>query len=261
MRFAMNHIVAPRLPLPDFLAMVRRLGITEVEIRNDIPDVITGWKPAAVRRAAADAGVTLISINALYPFNLWQDDLPDRAARLADYAAEAGVRALVLCPLNDGRRVEPQATAAALGALAGLLRERGLAGLVEPLGFPVSSMRTLHEGAAAIDAAGAADVFTLLHDTFHHHLAGETGVLPQRIGLVHLSGVTEPGLATDAMLDRHRGLVDAQDRVGNVAQVRELLAAGYEGAFSFEPFSPAVHDLPDPEAALRATMDFIAAQV
>ena len=40
MRFAMNHIAAPKLSLEDFFAMARALGATEVEIRNDLPDVL-----------------------------------------------------------------------------------------------------------------------------------------------------------------------------------------------------------------------------
>ncbi|MGB2892267.1 MAG: hypothetical protein WBC03_04945 [Albidovulum sp.] len=62
MRFAMNHIAAPKLALPDFFAMARRLGATEVEIRNDLPDVLGSWKPADVKAAAEAAGVTILSI-------------------------------------------------------------------------------------------------------------------------------------------------------------------------------------------------------
>lgn len=70
MRFALNHIAAPKLPLDAFLAMARTLGMTEVELRNDLPDVVGTVAPEVVAAAAARAGVTLISINALYPFNV-----------------------------------------------------------------------------------------------------------------------------------------------------------------------------------------------
>ena len=43
MRFAINHISAPKLPLAEFFAMCRRLGVSEFEIRNDIPDVLAKW--------------------------------------------------------------------------------------------------------------------------------------------------------------------------------------------------------------------------
>lgn len=254
MRFALNHITTPALSVEDFFALARRLGITEVEIRNDTPDVVGSVAPEAVKDAAAKAGVTLISINALYPFNVWSGDLPARAVALADYAQAAGAQALVMCPINDGTPVARADLVTALTAMAPILRDRGLTGLVEPLGFPISSLRTKAEAAAAIDEAGGADVYRLVHDTFHHTLAGETEVFPERTGIVHISGVVDPGVAVDAMLDPHRVLVDAADRLENLPQIRRLLALGFDGPFSFEPFAPEVQALADPEAALRASM-------
>jgi 2-keto-myo-inositol isomerase len=55
--------------------------------------------------------------------------------------------------------------------------------------------------------------------------------------------------------------VDARDRLGNIAQIKALIDGGFEGAFSYEPFSPEVHSLKDPKAALRASMDYIAKAV
>lgn len=261
MRFALNHIATPSLTVADFFALARRLGLTEVEIRNDTPNAVGSVPAEAVKAAAAEAGVTLLSINALYPFNVWSGDLPDRAVALADYAWAAGARALVMCPLNDGTPVARADLVAALAAMAPILRERGLTGLVEPLGFPVSSLRTKAEAVAAIDAAGGADVYRLVHDTFHHTLAGETAYFPERTGLVHISGVTDPGLAVADMLDPHRVLVDATDRLDNVGQIRTLLGLGYDRPFSFEPFAAEVQGLADPEAALRASMAHVAESV
>ena len=258
MRFAMNHIAAPKLALDDFFAMARRLGATEVEIRNDLPDIVGTRDPAEVRAAAAAAGVTILSINALYPFNVWSGDLPARAVALADYAAACGAQALVMCPLNNGTPVAQADLVAALAAMAPILRDRGLTGLVEPLGFPISSLRTKREALAAIDAAGGTDVYRLVHDTFHHHLAGETEVFPDRTGLVHISGVVDPDLAVDEMLDAHRVLVDAADRLENLPQVARLIALGYAGPFSFEPFAAEVHDRTDIEAALADSMAHVA---
>ena len=61
------------------------------------------------------------------------------------------------------------------------------------------------------------------------------------------------------MRDPHRVLVDAQDLLDNVGQVRALMAGGYDGPISFEPFSSDVHDLADSEGAIRASMEFMAA--
>ena len=48
------------------------------------------------------------------------------------------------------------------------------------------------------------------------------------------------------MRDPHRVLVDRDDRLGNIAQMRALLAGGYAGPFSFEPFALSVHALRSP---------------
>lgn len=261
MRFGLNHIAAPELSLEDFFAMARGLGITEVEVRNDLPDVVGKVAPAAVKAAAEQAGVDIISINALYPFNVWSGDLPDRAVAIADYARACGARALVMCPLNDGTAVAHADLVAALGAMAPILRERGLTGLVEPLGFPISSMRSKRQAVAAIDEAAGGDVYRLVHDTFHHHLAGETEFFAERTGIVHISGVVDPEVGVEQMLDGHRVLVDGGDRLENLPQIRALLAAGFDGPFSFEPFAPEVHALADPKAALRASIDFIQTQL
>ncbi|MFV0358997.1 TIM barrel protein [Tropicimonas sp.] len=261
MRFAINHISAPGQSLTDFFAMVRRLGVTEVEIRNDIPDVVGTMDPADVRAEAERQGITILLINALYPFNVWSGDLPERAVAMADYAQAAGAKALVMCPLNDGNQVDFDDLVEALTNMKPILEERGLTGLVEPLGFPVSSMRTKSLAIEAIRAAGGEGVYKLMHDTFHHHLAGETELFPEWTGLVHISGVVDPDVAVDDMLDAHRVLVDAGDRLENIPQVRALRTAGYDGAFSFEPFAEEVHNLADPEAALKGSMDFVRAQV
>lgn len=261
MRFAMNHIAAPKTALPEFFEMAKRLGATEVEIRNDLPDVMGTWAAADVKAAAEAAGVTILSINALYPFNVWSGELPAKALKMADYAEACGAKALVMCPLNEGREVAFEDLVAALKALKPILEERGLIGLVEPLGFPVSSLRKKSVAIEAIKAADGAGRFRLLHDTFHHHLAVETEVFPAWTELVHISGVRDAEVSVEAMLDAHRVLVDAQDRLENISQIKALEAAGYQGAYSFEPFATEVHDLPDIETALAESIALIKAAV
>ncbi len=261
MRFALNHIAAPKLPLPDFFAAARELGVTEVEIRNDLPDILGTWDPADVKAEAEKAGVTIVSINALYPFNVWGGDLRARAEAMADYASACGAKALVMCPLNDGTKVTFDSLVGALTALKTILDTRGLTGLVEPLGFPISSLRSKAEAIRAIQAAGDEGTYKLMHDTFHHHLAGETEFFPDWTGLVHISGVVDPAVSVADMLDAHRVLVDDADRLENLPQIRALLDAGYDGPFSFEPFADAVHQAADPKGALKTSMTFVSAQL
>lgn len=260
--FALNHMTAPRLAPEDFFSLAERLGARGVEIRNDIEGnaIADGTQAGALRRAAEARGLRILSINALYPFNQWNGERADAAERLAHYAAECGAEALVLVPLNDGTSREDglrqERLRKALAGLLPILRAAGVAGLVEPLGFGICSLRSKREAMDAIGEVGGEGTFRLVHDTFHHHLAGEEELFPQATGLVHISGVEDVSLRTADMLDEHRVLVEEGDRLDNVGQIRALRDGGYEGFYSFEPFAASVHEAPDLEAALRTSIAF-----
>jgi 2-keto-myo-inositol isomerase len=265
--FALNHMVAPNLPPKDFFALCRSLGISRAEIRNDLDGnaIIDGTSAADIRELAGDAGVSILSINALQRFNEWTPARRDEAIRLADYARDCGAWALVLVPLNDGtgqgEAERRRNLREALSALKPILSERGLVGLVEPLGFEICSLRSKREAAEGIADVDGSSTFKMVHDTFHHHLAGEPDLFPGLTGLVHISGVADPAVSVANMRDPHRVLVDAADHLDNVGQIRALKDGGYAGAFSFEPFSPEVHALKDVRQALDDSMRFIDEQV
>jgi 2-keto-myo-inositol isomerase len=138
-----------------------------------------------------------------------------------------------------------------------ILEARGLLGFIEPLGFEDCALRRKSDAVKAIYAAAGEPVFRLVHDTFHHHLAGEAIFFPNLTGLVHLSGVEDDDLPVERMRDGHRVLVGRADRLGNVRQVRELLARGYRGALSFEPFATEIAQAHDIAARLRASIDYV----
>lgn len=261
--FALNHMTAPTLPLESFFALAADLGIAAIEIRNDLPGnaILDGATPADVKAAARRHGLTIVSINALQRFNEWSPDREAEARSLIDYAAACGARALVLVPTNDGTgqadgERQPHLRAA-LTALKPLLDEAGIIGLVEPLGFESCSLRSKREAAEAIRSVGGAGTFRLVHDTFHHHLAGEPALFADLTGLVHISGVEDSGISIGDMRDDHRVLVGPGDRLGNIEQIKALVAAGYAGPLSFEPFASVVHDLSDPKAAIARSMAFL----
>ena len=261
--FALNHMTAPGLTLDAFFALAVSLGMTAVEIRNDLDGnaILDGTAPAAVKALAERHGVTILSINALQRFNEWTPARAAEARELIDYAAAAGARALVLVPKNDGTGQadgERQANLHdALTALKPMLDDAGITGLVEPLGFEICSLRSKREAAEAIKAVGGERTFRLVHDTFHHHLAGEPELFAALTGLVHISGVEDAAIGVSDMRDGHRVLVGPQDRLGNISQIKGLLAEGYAGPLSFEPFSPAVHAAADPQAAVAQSIAFI----
>jgi len=261
LRFALNRMVAPSLALPAFIQLTQGLGCDALELRNDLPGVeLDDGTPATeVRALCQAAGLRILSINALYPFDVWNDERRAQALRLAAYARDCGAEGLVLCPLND--RGDPRDAAqrardlrTALSELAPILRDHGVLGFVEPLGFPESALRLKRQAVEAIRAIGGLDVFRLVHDTFHHHLAGETEFFAELTGLVHVSGVAAGEVPVEQLRDAHRVLVEAADRLGNVAQLKRLLDDGYRGALSFEPFAASVHALPDVAPALAQSM-------
>jgi 2-keto-myo-inositol isomerase len=264
-RFALNHMTAPRLDIAAFFDLARKLGITEVEIRNDLggDGVAGGLSADRVRALAASAGLSILSINALQRFNDWNDDRAAEAIELADYADACGAKALVLVPVNDGSgraNGERQGNLRiALKALHPILKARGLTGLIEPLGFEICSLRSKREAKEAISAIGADQTFGLIHDTFHHCLAEEPELFCAATGLVHISGVADPGARVADLRDPHRALVDGRDRLNNVGQIHALIQGGYAGPFSFELFADEVHQRDDIEAALIDSMNFIRA--
>lgn len=262
-RFALNHMAAPHLDIDGFFALSARLGCFDVEIRNDIAGqaILDGTSPDVIRAAAARHGQKILTINALQRFNDWSPTRAAEAEALAKACAQTGAAALILVPRNDGTGCgdgERKASlAVALRGLAPILERHAIMGFVEPLGFDICSLSLKSEAAEVIHHLGLRNRFRLTHDTFHHHLAGETATFPDLTGLIHISGVTDRGISLSDMRDSHRVLVDADDRIGNIAQIRVLLDAGVTVPCSFEPFSAAVHDsttLPDD---LSASMTYI----
>lgn len=264
LRFALNHMAAPQLKLADFFALTRSLGLDGVEIRNDLADQPLP-DPAEVRRLAQAAGVKILTINALQKFNHWSEARAAEAKALADYCKACGAEALVLVAANDGTgRGDNERVRNATESLRGLkpiLKAAGITGLVECLGFEACSLRKKSEAVAAIDAADGRDTFKLTHDTFHHHLAGESAMFADRTGLVHISGVEDPAVSVSDMRDSHRVLVGPKDRLGNIVQIRALRAAGYTGPLSFEPFAAELRTLKDPARAIGTSMEFIRAEL
>jgi 2-keto-myo-inositol isomerase len=265
--FALNHMVAPGLKPAAFFALCRDLGLSDVEIRNDLSGnaIIDGTPAAAIKAQAAENGMSIATINALQRFNEWNAAREAEAIELADYARDAGAAALVLVPVNDGTGKadgeRQRNLRTALTALTAILGDRGVRGLVEPLGFEICSLRSKREAAEAIEDVDGTDTFRMVHDTFHHHLAGEPDIFPGMTGLVHISGVDDPAVTVSDMRDPHRVLVDAADRLDNVGQIRALVSGGYQGLLSFEPFSPVVQKLTEPRAALAESIAFIRSRV
>lgn len=263
--FALNHMTTPKLGWEAFLDLAKDLGCVGVEFRNDFKTALfDGADPAVVGAAVKARGLRFLALAEVKMFNDWSDAKAAEAEALMQIAVAAGAEAVSLIPRNDGvatdRADSRRVTETALREILPMLKAHGLKAMVEPLGFAVCSLRHKDVLADAIDAVGGVGTYYMVHDTFHHALAGFGPIFPELTGIVHVSGVKDM-IALDDMRDPHRVLVDADDVLGNVAQIRALRAAGYTGPISYEPFAPSVHDLADPKAALATSMEFICAGV
>ena len=272
-KFALNHMTAPRLSCREFIDLAATLGCEGIELRNDLADknlsdadFFDGGDPKAVGDYARSKGLRLLGLSEAYGFNAWSDTMRAKVQMLIDQAKAAGAESISLIPRNDAPKYASDderlgALREGLLAIKPMLEKADMVALVEPLGFLSSSLRSKQEAVDAIKAVGGEGRFKLVHDTFHHHLAGGGPLFPEGTGVVHISGVVDPSLKVEDMADNHRILVDANDRLGNVEQIRDLLNAGYSGAFSFEPFSPEVHALAEPKSAHETSINFIRASL
>jgi 2-keto-myo-inositol isomerase len=280
-RFALNRIISPSLSLEEFIKFAAARGLSQVELRNDLSgklntsDIIDGLKPAEALTIARGEGVSIITINALQQFNLGSRRTACRSelTQLLELAAALECPALALCPNNNAGDTRTPAqkyqdTVDALRDYGPLFVAYGVTGYVEALGFSISSLASLPAAVAAIKASGYGCYRTLL-DTFHHYIGPDDGNIfgmgglgasyePAYTGLVHISGV-EDDIPAEQLLDRNRILVGPKDRMHNKELAHRLYALGYQGTFSFEPFSPAVQQLPPAQlaAALEASFAYL----
>jgi len=256
-QFALNQMTVPNLAFADFVVLARRLGCIGIEARNDLERPLFGGMDAVqVGKLITDNGLRLVGLSQVYPFNAWDAERETAVRDLIATATAAGAETISLIPRNDGTQAGDVQTA--LTAILPMLQDAGMTALIEPLGFGRSSLRSKAELIAAI---GGETHFKIVHDTFHHALAGGGPIFPQQTGIVHISGVTDPDLTVDQMEDEHRVLVDQNDRLGNISQLRDLMAAGYDGPVSFECFARQIHALADPYTAIKQSIDFITSEL
>jgi 2-keto-myo-inositol isomerase len=257
LNIGINRMVSPALELNDFLQLAEAVSAKGVELRNDLPgyDVTDHLEPGQVADMLARRNLSVLSINAVQHFNLPAEvaSASKELRRLITFAAELDRPAIVMCPhcdMSDTRSRTEMAkdTKRSLKEYLPILDDAGVIGLVEPLGFPESSLRDAALAAEIIGEIGS-NAYKLTLDTFHFAVAGmntdtlATDSVPaDLVGLVHVSGVKRKD-PVESFRDPDRGYVDKDDRCGNIRQVQRLLSGGYNGAISFEPFSPVVHSL------------------
>lgn len=265
MRFSLNHSIAPLLPIQDFLCLAGEVGVDAVELRDGMPP---GWvfpdssnvmkhDPRDIKIMASDFGMEILSINALQRFDQWDEELSEQARMMIDFAVATGIEALVLCPsvAPIGSPALTTGISRSLDALQPLLEDAGVRGLIEPLGFPRSSIRTQELVEAEFARRGNPDCFGIVHDSFHHAIARDRHY-STRTALVHLSGVPDLDLPLEELGDEHRILVGPDDVLNSREQVRNLMNFT-DVPWSFEPFANSVGESPTLAQDLQSSIGYL----
>lgn len=264
--FGLNHMAVRGLDVGAFCALASSLGCAGIEIRKDTShENFTESLANKIAGTTVENGLNVIAVSEIGAFDDFNDQKFEEAKSLISIASQMGADAVSFIPRNDGFKSSAserkQNLKMILQKLQPVLSGAGIKGFIEPLGFESASIRFKSEVVEVIEELGFEDVFKIIHDTFHHALAGEGQVFASHTGLVHISGVEDQKIEFANMQDDDRVLVGAKDRLGNIEQLQELQAAGYKGPVSFEPFSPMVQNASDPKAELERSMKFIEDQL
>jgi 2-keto-myo-inositol isomerase len=243
--------------------------VDAVELRDAMPP---GWDfpessnvlthdPRDIASMAADTGIEILSINALQRFDQWDPDRGEQARMMIDFAAAAGIGAVVLCPsvAPVGSPALPTGLPAALDGLQPILENASVRGLIEPLGFPRSSIRTQGVVEAEFSRRGNPSCFAIVHDSFHHAIARDP-LYSHHIALIHLSGVPSLGLPLEELGDQYRILVGPDDILGNIDQAHRLVEVT-DGPWSFEPFATEVGQSATLADDIRASISLLRGSV
>ncbi|AJJ11916.1 xylose isomerase-like TIM barrel family protein [Yersinia rohdei] len=248
-RFCINRKIAPNLSIERFIQLVKKCGLNKVELRNDMPsgEVTDGLTAAQLNALANEYEIEIVTINALQYFNLPEHGsvLLQEAENLLKQAQAINCHGVILCPncnASDPRSAgqKEQDTLDALLLLAPLFKKYQITGLVEPLGFEISSLRS-HLLTQSIIRQSATP-YKMVLDTFHYYLSDivqaefDAHIDVNTIGLVHLSGVEEARLKS-TLTDEDRIMLSEQDKLQSKQQVENLERLGYQGIYAFEPFS------------------------
>ncbi len=238
--FALNQILFPDAPFENFISFSKKLNVKAIEIRNDIKtNLIEENDPIKIKNLCEENSIKILSINALQKFNIWNKDREKELISLCKYADKANINSIVLVPLNDGsinsHEEQIQLLEHSLINILKIFNDFKVFGLVEPLGFSHSSLRFKSLVVKLINDFQS-NKLKILHDTFHHFLSGEDEFFPSLTGLVHISGVSNM-FKNIKLDDDHRSIIDDNDILHNINQIKKICNSNYQGFFSMEPFS------------------------
>ena len=268
MKLALCNEVIRDLDFPAQCEFAAALGYDAIELApftlSDEPHLLNPAERTAVRRAAADAGIEIVSLHWLLvvPEGL-SINTPDEALRartidvmrrLVGLCADLGGSILVhgspgARQVPDGEDPEPYRKRAidSFAAIAPDAEAAGVVYCIEPLAARETNfLNRLDEAAAMIDAIGSPAVRTMI-DTCS---AGVTESLP----LPDLIARWLPtGLIHHIQVNDTNHKAPGQGEVAFAPIFKALLDGGYDGAVAVEPF---VYE-PDGRAASARAIGYI----
>lgn len=253
-RFCLNRKAAPAIPLDQTIPFVSSVGINNIELRNDLygaPDnqtILDNLDNNKVKDLLVKYNVSVESINAIGNMDKREaiDENIKSLTEMLDIAKGLNLKNIIFCPVRSSEDVRKPSqrideAVANLKEYSQVLKEYGVNGLLEPLGFTDSTLRTPWEGQQVIEKSGVEN-FKLVADTFHYYLANvnETDfrdkVNPEFIGLVHLSSVVSKK-DRGALDDQDRYMLADDDIMKSAEWAKRIEDSGYRGLYAFEPFS------------------------
>ena len=94
----------------------------------------------------------------------------------------------------------------------------------------------------------------MLHDTFHHKLAGENNFYFDKTGLVHISGVSDYYRKSE-LTDDYRTIIEKNDLIENINQIEKFLNNGYNEFFPLSISEKFINNVD--KLVAQKTFDFI----
>ena len=174
---SINQIVMKNSSFDEFITFTKKLNIQNIEIRNDIKtNLVRENEQQKIKDICDNQSIKILTINALQKFNIWNEQRKNELIELCSFANKASILSVVLVPLIDGSfpKEEDQINLlwSSLKNISVILNDFNIIGLVEPLGLTQSTLRKKSIAIKVIEEIKSTNI-KLLHDTFHHKLAGE----------------------------------------------------------------------------------------
>ncbi|MBN2552595.1 MAG: sugar phosphate isomerase/epimerase [Spirochaetales bacterium] len=243
----LHAAVIPQADLETGLRAAAKAGFTAFE-----PEAvrIAGYSSARLHAAnelRTELGLRWGPLNELQAFGRAAAG-GDTNRRLLDLAVELEIPSLTVIPAPGDLPLDR--AAAELGALCEQAAQRSLFLCFEMLCFQDRPFHSVTQALQLAEAAGA----RLVVDTFHYIVAGVTagqirGLLPERIGVVHISDAERHGRGLGSLADDDR-VLPGEGELQLAEVMGALVSTSYRGLMSVEVFHPR-YTRDDPAAVAR----------